>query len=41
MKQTINKNFNLFTAIEQELPKQANSDIIKYLEKLKKENGAR
>ena len=41
MKQTIDKNFNLSTAIEQEIPKQANSKIIKYLKNLKKENSAR
>ena len=41
MKQTIDKNFNLSTAIEQEIPKQANSEIVEYLKNLKKENGAR
>ncbi len=38
MKQIINNNFNLSTAIEQELPKQSNSEIAKYLKNLKKKN---
>ncbi|PHQ64898.1 MAG: hypothetical protein COB99_07060 [Sulfurimonas sp.] len=41
MKQIIDKNFDLSTAIEQELPKQANSEIVQYLKNLKKENSAR
>jgi len=36
MKQIINKNFDLSIAIEQELPKQMNPEIVKYLNKLKK-----
>lgn len=37
MKHIAHKNFNLSTAIDQELPKQANSDIVHYLTNLKTE----